>query len=158
MRMLRASPYQSSVLVNVGNDQAEEIYSYTNLLDFLNQESLDEETGEQFFWFKDIIAHQGPSKPSDQACKGSMWNVMVAWEDGSETYEPLHLISKDSLVIIAQYGKEHNLLDKPGWKHFKRLTNHDQKMIRMITQAHLAIVSFTNMVTKFLVLLKRWLN
>ena len=58
-------PAKVQFLVNVGNDQAEEIYSYTDLLDFLNQESMEEETGEQFFRFKDIIAHQGPLKPGD---------------------------------------------------------------------------------------------
>jgi len=68
---------------------------------------MEEDTGEQFFCFKDIIAHQGPLKPGDHAYKGSMWNVMVAWEDGSETYKPLHLIGKDSPVIVARYGKVH---------------------------------------------------
>jgi len=101
---------------------------------------MEEETGEQFFRFKDIIAHQGPLKPGDRAYKGSMWNVMVAWEDGSETYEPLHLIGKDSPVIVARYGKAHNLLDQPGWKRFKRLANRDQKMIRMINQARLVSI------------------
>jgi len=48
-----------------------------------------------------------------------MWNVMVAWEDGSEMYEPLHLIGKDSPVIVVHYAKENSLVDKPCWKHFK---------------------------------------
>jgi len=75
----------------VGEDHAEEIYAYTNLVDFLNQEILEEDTGEQFFQFKNIIAHQGPLKPGDCAYKGSMWNVMVAWEDGSETCQTVSL-------------------------------------------------------------------
>jgi len=41
---------------------------------------------------------------------------MVAWEDSSETYEPLHLIGKDSPGMVAHYDKEHGLLDKPEWK------------------------------------------
>jgi len=56
-----------------------------------------------------------------------MWNVMVAWEDGSETYEPLQLIGKYSLVIVACYAKEHGLLDKLGCKWFRQLANHKQK-------------------------------
>jgi len=102
-------PAKIQFLVSVGEDRAEEIYTYTDLVDFLNQEIL----------VKDIIAHQGPLKPGDCAYKRSMWNVMVAWEDGSETYKPLHLIGKDSPVIVAHYAKEHGLLDQPGWKHFK---------------------------------------
>jgi len=65
---------------------------------------------------------------------------MVAWEDGSETYKTLHLTGKDSPVIVARYGKAHHLLDQPRWRHFKRLANHDQKMIRMINQAHLVSI------------------
>jgi len=53
-------PTKIQFLVNVGEDCAELIYAYTDLVDFLNQEILEEETGEQFFQFKDIIAHQGP--------------------------------------------------------------------------------------------------
>jgi len=56
-----------------------------------------------------------------------MWTVMVDWEDGSEMYEPFHLFGKDSPIIVSCYAKENNLLDKPGWKHFKQLTNHEQK-------------------------------
>jgi len=43
---------------------------------------------------------------------------MVAWEDGSEMYEPLHLIGKDSPVICCMLCQGKDLLDKPGWKHF----------------------------------------
>ena len=66
-----------------------------------------------------------------------MWNVMIAWEDGSQTYEPLNMIAKDSPIICVRYAKEKGLLDQPGWKRFKRLAMRDQKMIRMINQTRL---------------------
>jgi len=37
-------PAKIQFLVNVGTDCAEEIYAYTDLVDFLNQEILEEET------------------------------------------------------------------------------------------------------------------
>jgi len=71
---VKCHPAKIQFLVNVGIDKAEEIYSsYTNLFDLLNQESLEEETGEQFFQFKDIIAHQWPRhlaiEPTRQICE-----------------------------------------------------------------------------------------
>jgi len=91
----------------VGEDCAEEIYVFTNFVDILNQEILAEEIRKPFFQFNDIIPHQDllkPGdcmcmKPGDCMCKRSMWNVMVALEDGtSETYELLHLMPKISPV------------------------------------------------------------
>ena len=124
-------------LVKADNDTLEEIYSYNDLVDYLNQETMEEETGEQFFRFKEIIGHEGPLTQNDASYKGSMLNVMVVWEDGSQTFEPLHMIGKDSPVIVALYGKEKGLLDQPGWKRFKRIANREKKMVRMINQHRL---------------------
>ena len=66
--------------------------------------------------------------------------MLVAWEDGSETFEPLHMIGKDSPVIVAHYAKEKGLLDLPGWKRFKRIAIHDKKMVRMLNQARLVSI------------------
>ena len=38
---------------------------------------------------------------------------------------------------VAIYGKEHNLLDLVGWKHLKRISNRQGRMIRMVRQAKL---------------------
>ena len=127
-------------MVNIDKDGAEEIYAYGDIVDFINQQNLEEETGEQLFRFKEIIGHQGPLKKGDKGWNHSMWNVMIAWEDGSQTYEPLDMIAKDSPVICARYAKDKGLLDKPGWKRFKRLAMRDQKMIRMLNQAHLVSI------------------
>ena len=66
--------------------------------------------------------------------------MMVTWEDGSETFEPLYMIGKDSPVIVAQYAKEKGLLDLPGWKRFKRLAMHDKKMVCMLNHARLVSI------------------
>ena len=66
-----------------------------------------------------------------------MWNVLVHWEDGSQTYEPLSTIAADCPVICAQYAKLHGLLNTPGWKRFKSLAKKESKMIRQLNQAKL---------------------
>ena len=84
--------------------------------------------GEQMWTFKGVIDHQGPLKPTDPKYKGSSWNVLVEWDDGSKTWEPLYMIRKDDPAGFAQYAKEHDLLDLPGWKGLKRLAKHAKNL------------------------------
>jgi len=58
-------------------------------------------------------------KPSDPTYKGSKFNVMIEWENGEVTSEPLSIIGADDPVTCAIYAKENNLLDLDGWKQFK---------------------------------------
>jgi hypothetical protein len=44
--------------------------------------------------------------------------VLVAWETGETTYEPLRAIAADDPVSCAEYAKENNLLDTEGRKQF----------------------------------------
>jgi hypothetical protein len=46
--------------------------------------------------------------------KGSTYNVLVAWETGASTYEPLDLIASDDPITCTEYALKHNLLDEPG--------------------------------------------
>ena len=39
----------------------------------------------QVFSFCDIMAHQGPLGPQGPNYEGSSYNVLVTWEDGTET-------------------------------------------------------------------------
>jgi len=103
---IEGHPDKVQFMVNIDKDGAEEIYAYGDIVDFINQQNLEEETGEQLFRFKEIIGHQGPLKKGDKGWNHSMWNVMIAWEDGSQTYEPLDMIAKDSPVICARYAKD----------------------------------------------------
>ena len=66
-----------------------------------------------------ITAHQGPLHSSDKDYKGSAFNVLVEWESGETTYEPLDLIASDDPVTCAEYAKKHDLFDTAGWKRFR---------------------------------------
>jgi hypothetical protein len=63
--------------------------------------------------------------------------VLVEWETGETTYESLDLIASDDPVTCAEYAREKNLLDLPGWKRFRRLAKSEKKLKRMINQAKL---------------------
>jgi hypothetical protein len=73
------------------------------------------------FKFKRIIGHMGPLKPDHKKYKGSSWNVLVLWEDNTESYEPLSIIGKDDPITVSTYAEEHNLLSTDGWKQFNRI-------------------------------------
>ena len=105
--------------LKINKDQAEEIMSYNQLMDYIQKGTDAEEDPDSLFKFRDIVAHQGPLESTDPNHKGSKYNVMVEWESGEVTYEPLTLISKDDPITCAVYAKKHDLLDTTGWKHLR---------------------------------------
>ena len=132
-RDLSNQPDRIKFRCSVNDDEFEEILSYNDILN-----SIEKDETEQGLWkFKAITGHQGPLSQTDNEYKGSRFNVLVEWETGETTYEPLHIIGADDPVSCAIYAKENNLLDEPGWKQFKRLARRQQKLIRMANQAKL---------------------
>ena len=95
--------------LKINKDQAEEIMSYNHLMDYIQKGTDAEEDPDSLFKLRDIVAHQGPLESTDPNHKGSQYNVMVEWESGEVTYEPLTLISKDDPITCAVYGKKHDL-------------------------------------------------
>ena len=90
--------------LKINTDQAEEIVSYNQLMDYIQKGTDAEEDPDSLFKFRDIVAHQGPLESTDPNHKGSKYNVMVEWESGEVTYEPLALISKDDSITCAVYA------------------------------------------------------
>ena len=120
-------------LLSLGDDELEEIISYNELCDLVEDQHRAEEEGETaVFTFRDILGHQGPLNPNDPRYKGSSYNVKVLWEDGSETWEPLNMMIKDDPATLAKYAKENNLLETPGWKSLKRIARRAKFLQRMI--------------------------
>ena len=123
--------------LKINKDQAEEIMSYNQLMDYIQKGTDAEEDPDSLFKFRDIVAHQGPLESTDPNHKGSKYNVMVEWESGEVTYEPLTLISKDDPITCAVYAKKHDLLDTTGWKHLKRYAKTSRRLIRAVKQSRI---------------------
>ena len=123
--------------LKISKDQAEEIMSYNQLMDYIQKGTDAEEDPDSLFKFRDIVAHQGPLESTDPNHKGSKYNVMVEWESGEITYEPLALISKDDPITCAVYAKKHDLLDTTGWKHLKRYAKTSKRLIRAVKQSRI---------------------
>ena len=123
--------------LKITKDQAEEIMSYNQLMDYIQKGTDGEEDLDLLFKFKDILAHQGPLESTDPNHKGSKYNVMVEWEPGEVTYEPLTLISKKDPINCAVYAKKRDLLDTTGWNHPKRHAKISKRPIRAVKQSRI---------------------
>jgi hypothetical protein len=117
-----------------GMAQREEILTYQQIMDYLD----DDQKSERVWKFKRIIAHEGPlTKKKDKTYDGSTYNVMIEWENGEVTTEPLSTIAQDDPVTCALYAQEKGLLELPGWKRFKTIARRQKKLFRMANQAKL---------------------
>ena len=121
-------------LVDVGKGVSKEIVAYNELLDHINRDQLEQEQEDRLWCFKAISDHQGPLSTNDICYKGSKYNVLVDWEDGTSTWEPLHIIATDDPVTCTEYAMDNDLLDVEGWKHFRRLAKKDKQCSHMLHQ------------------------
>ena len=115
------------IKLQINKDQAEEIMSYNQLMDYILRCTDDEEDQNSLFKFRDIVAHQSPLEPTNPNHKRSKYNVMVEWESGEVTLESLPLISKDNPVTCTLYAKKHDLLD----------TTRSKRLIRAVKQSRI---------------------
>jgi hypothetical protein len=81
------------------------------------------------------MGHQGPLLQHDKDYNGSRFNVLVEWENGEITTEPLSVIAADDPVTCAVYAREHDLLDVEGWKRFRNLAKREKHFLCLVKQA-----------------------
>ena len=58
--------------------------------------------------------------PHMSIINGSSYNILIEWETGEQTWEPLSNIIASDPYTCAVYAKKHNLLNTPGWKLLKK--------------------------------------
>ena len=115
-----------SFILGIGNGKLEEIISYNQLVDHLEAAANDDnEIRDDLFKVSALIGHQGPLKPTDPNWKGCKYNVLVDWETGEKTYEPLSVLAADDPVTCSMHAKENDLLHIDGWKRFR---NHAKRI------------------------------
>ena len=134
-----ANHHHIKFLIEISNGELDEIIAYNELSNLIeDQHEKELHAPESATWaFKSLNGHEGPISPSSKRYKGSSYNVLVHWEDGSETFEPLSVMAKEDPLTCALYAKDHDLLDTPGWKSLKRIASREVKFSRMVKQAQL---------------------
>ena len=102
-------------MVTSTDGQHEEIVAYNDIIAHIEKDYDESSNGtERLYKFRDITAHQRPLISTDRSYKGSKYNILVEWETGETTYEPLDLIAKTDPVTCAIYAKRNGLLNTPG--------------------------------------------
>jgi len=121
-------------LVEVPDGKMDQLRDYADLLEALDKQS---ETigGTQFWNWINISGHQGPLEKKDKYWKGSKYNLLVNWETGESTFEPMTILEKDNADLVAQDGLEHGLLNEVGWKHLKRKAKNKKVLDQRVNQA-----------------------
>ena len=103
---------------SINNDEYTELIACNKMADYITKDN-----SQTMLWeFEEIVSHQGPFTMDHRDYNGSTYNVQIQWSTGETTIEPLIVISRDNPVVCALYAKDH-LLDKLGWKRFKRIAN-----------------------------------
>ena len=122
-----------SFILGIGNEKLEEIISYNQLADHLEAAANeDNKISDDLYKLRALIGHQGPLKPTDPIWKGCKDNVLVEWETGEKTYEPLSVLAENYSVTYATYAKENDLLHIDGWKRFRNLAKRDKTLSRVV--------------------------
>ena len=104
------------------HDRADQICGYNEVIEQLYQQYEKEfsQDPNALWGIRTILNHQGPLTANDPNWKGSKWNILIEWENGETTYEPLKFIARNDPVTCALYAKQKNLLDTESWKQLKR--------------------------------------
>ena len=129
-------------LVKLGDGDFDEIITYNTLSNIIENQLDQQANNADAIWiFKGIKSHHGPLTSKHPDYKGSSYNLLVEWEDGSETLEPLDSVIKDDPVSVANYAQENNLLDTPGWKRIKCIATNKNRLNKMAIQANVSSTS-----------------
>ena len=88
-------------LLDVGQGRSQTMISYNQVLSSLEQKNQEDDS---LYKFRAITNHHGPMKKSDPNYNGSIYKVMVEWETGEITEEPLSIIAQDHPVTCAAYA------------------------------------------------------
>jgi hypothetical protein len=86
-------------LVELGDGAFDKMIAYGTLCECIEDLEHEYLTVEHKAWiFADVIGHQGLICNSHKDYKGSLYNVLMLWDDGSETYQPLEMVIKDDSI------------------------------------------------------------
>ena len=126
-KVIEALEDGTKYLVALGDGDREEIMTYNDILNLVEAQ-VSEEEDDHAWSFEAILDHRQK--------KHGIFEILVLWTTGEETWEPLTWIGSQDPITIAKYAKEHGLLDQAGWKRYKRYVDKDKKFIRMVQQIH----------------------
>ena len=114
----------------VGDAKYEDIVSYNDMMELI-EEQVQNEDGT---WrFRQIKGHTKPRGSSDKP------KILIEWESGEVTLEPVYNIAKKDRWIVAEYARDNGLVEEWDkiWPSLKlcHAAKNAKKLIRMINAA-----------------------
>ena len=105
------------------------------IVDLMNKQiEVETEDPDTAYTFKAITDHR---------YKNSTYEVLIEWEGGEKTWEPIAIMRQDDPVTLAKYGKENNLLEDPSWKRLCRYVKSTQRLGGNLKRARMFAASVT---------------
>ena len=121
--------------LKIDGDQLDDLISYNQLMEYIEDKTDTGPLEDGLYRFKCIKDHKGPYTSSDPEYNGSSYNLLIEWEPGEQTWEPLSNIIASDPYTCAVYAKEHNLLNTPRWKLLKRHARTARRLIRTLKKS-----------------------
>ena len=121
--------------LKIDGDQLDDLISYNQLMEYLEDKTDNGPLEDGLYRFKSIKDHKGPYTSSDPEYNGSSYNLLIEWETGEHTWEPLSNIIASDPYTCAIYAKKHDLLNTPGWKLLKRHARTARRLIRTLKKS-----------------------
>ena len=121
--------------LKIDGDQLDELISYIQLMEYLEDKTDTGLLEDGLYRFKCIKDHKGPYISSDPEYNGSSCNVLIGCESGEPIWDPLSNIIGSDPYTCAVYAKKHNLLNTPGWKLLKRHARTARRLIRTLKKS-----------------------
>ena len=128
-------PVNNKSQEKIDGDQLDDLISYNQLMEYLEDKTDTGPLEDGLYRFKCIKDHKGPYTSSDPEYNGSSYNLLIEWEPGEQTWEPLSNIIASHPYTCAVYAKEHNLLNTPGWKLLKKQARTARRLIRTLKKS-----------------------
>ena len=97
-------------------DGTQEAHQYSVLLDAIYSQF--DENGEEWFTFKDIIAHEQRARGGRGKTRG--WFLQIEWVNGEVTWETLTSLKDSNPYEVAKYAKDNNLLNEKAFSYWAR--------------------------------------
>ena len=84
------------------------------------------EINDDLYKLKALIGHQRSPKAPNLNLKRCKYYVLVEWETGEKTHEPLPVLAADDPVTCASFTKANGISHLNGWKRFKKFGKKDK--------------------------------
>lgn len=119
-----------------GESSAEEVMDYVTLCDIIEAQisAVDNGADGGMLTFNRILAHEGPLNVRNPRYKGSSYNLLIEWDVGEPTWEPLNVISSCDPVSVAFYAVKNAMLKTKGWKYLNKQARNLPKIAKHVRQ------------------------